>query len=105
MITTLRTDAKMEWQGNPVWDPYSWSWATAGATTVNEGCEKDLRLLSVHDFPEKDGGPALQVLIGLEKMCFSTILRLDDDAGIPKLFKKLQALRGYSLEEIGEVEF
>jgi len=56
-------------------------------------------------FQKKDGGAALQVLIGLEKMCFSTILRLDDDAGIPKLFKKLQALRGYSLEEIGEVEF
>jgi len=105
MITTLLTDPKMAWQGNPVWDPYSWCWATAGVTTVNEGCEKDLRLLSVHDFPEKDGGAALQVLIGLEKMSFSTVLRLDDVASIPKLFKKLQALRGYSLEQIGEVEF
>lgn len=105
MITTLRTDPKMEWQGNPVWDPYSWSWATAGVTTVNEGCKKDLWLLRVHDFPEEDGAAALQIIIGLEKTCFSTVLRLDDVAGIPRLFKKLQALLGYSLKEIGEVEF
>jgi len=105
MTITLLTDPKMEWQGNPVWDPYSWCWATAGFTTADEGSEKGLRLLSVDDFPEKNGGSALQVLIGLGRTCFSTILRLDDAAGIPKLFKKLRALQGFSLKEIGEVEF
>ena len=105
MTTTLLNDPKMLWQGNPVWDPYSWSWATAGVTAAGEGSEKGFRLLSVHDFPEKDGGSALRVLVGLGRTSFSTVLRLDDAAGIPKLFRKLSALKGFSLKEIGEVEF
>jgi len=95
----------MQWQGNPVWAPYSWSWATAGVRTAAEGSDKACRLLSVHNFPEKDGGSALQLLIGRERTCFSTVLRLDDSAGIPELFKKLTALQGFSLKEIGEAEF
>jgi hypothetical protein len=105
MTTNLLTDPKMLWQGNPVWDPYSWSWATAGVTVAGEGSEKGFRLLSVHDFPEKAGGAALQVRVALGRTCFSTVLRLDDASGIPKLFKKLHALQGFSLKEIGEMEF
>jgi hypothetical protein len=105
MPTTLRTDPKMQWQGNPVWAPYSWSWAAAGVTTAAKGGEKACRLLSVHNFPEKDGGSALQLLVGFERTCFSTVLRLDDSAGIAGLFKRLSALQGFSLKEIGEVEF
>ena len=105
MPTTLRTDPKMQWQGTHVWDPYSWSWATAGITAAGEGGEKGCRLLSVHYFPDKDSGSALKLLVGHERTCFSTVLRLDDSAGIPELFKKLSALKGRSLKEIGETEF
>jgi hypothetical protein len=95
----------MQWQETPMWAPYSWSWATAGVTTAAEGSEKGSKLLSVHNFPEKDDGSALQLLMGLERTCFSTVFRLDDSAGIPELFKKLSALQGFSLKEIGEAEF
>ena len=105
MTTTLRTDPKMQWQGSLVWDPYFWSWATAGVTAAAESSEKDFRLLSVHHFPEKDGGSALRLLISLGRTCFSTVLRLDDSAAIPKLFQKLRGLQGFSLKEIGEAEF
>jgi hypothetical protein len=105
MTTTLRTDPKMQWKGNSVWDPYSWSWATEGVATADEGGKKGCRLLSVHHIPEKDGGSALQLLIGLERTCFSTVLRLDDSARIPELFRKLSTLQGFSLKEIGEAEF
>ena len=88
-----------------MWDPYSWSWATAGVTAAGEGGKKGCRLLSVHYFPEKDGGFALQLVMGFERTCFSTVLRLDDSSEIPELFKKLSALQGFSLKEIGEVEF
>ena len=104
-MTTLLTDPKMVWQGNPVWDPYSWTWATVGVTAAGEGIEKDFRLLSVDDFPERDGGSSLQVLIGLGRTSFSTVLTLDDAAGIPELFKKLRAVQGFSLKEIGEIDF
>ena len=104
-MTTLLTDPKMLWQGNPVWDPYSWSWATAGVTAIGESIEKGFRLLSVDDFPEKDGGSSLQILIGLGRTSFSTVLRLDDAAGIPELFKKLRAVQGFCLKEIEEMEF
>jgi hypothetical protein len=94
------------WQGKPVWDdPCSWGWITTiyGSATSVQGIEKSGRLKSVRPFQEKDGGAALELLVGFEKAVFSTVIRLDDSAAISDLFKVLDSLHGYSLKEIGDL--
>jgi hypothetical protein len=96
----------MTWAGKPVWDdPSSWGWITTiyGSPTSVQGIEKSGRLVSVRPFSDKDGGAAIELLVGFEKAVFSTVIRLDDSAAISDLFKVLDSLHGYSLKEIADV--
>jgi hypothetical protein len=104
---TLQTHPKMRWQGQPAWDPSSWSWTTtieprdAGRA---EGIEERGRLRSVRHFSEKNGGEAIEILVDFEKAVYSAVIRLDEPAAIAGLVTVLGGLQGYSLKEIGEVE-
>jgi hypothetical protein len=103
----LRTHPKMKWQGQPAWNPASWSWMTTieiGASRSSEGIESYGKLISVRQFPEKNGGAALELLVGFEKAVYSAVIRLDDSSAIPDLFAVLDSLHGHSLKEIGNIQ-
>jgi hypothetical protein len=104
---TLRNHPKMKWQGQPVWNPSTWSWMTTIAGDKNDrtdGIDQYGKLISVRQFTEPKNGAALEVLVGFEKAVFSAVLRLDEAAAIADLFTVLDSLHGYSLAQIGELE-
>lgn len=101
---TVRTHPKMIWQGKPLWNPSSWSWVTIGATASAEGIEKRGRLITARQFSRKTGGAAIELLVGFEGAHYSAVIQLDDPESIPALHKKLEPLRGFSLQEIGNLE-
>jgi hypothetical protein len=102
---SLRSHPKMTWEGKPLWNPSSWPWViTIGATVSVEGIEEAGRLVTARQCREKDGGNAIELLVGFERARFSTVIRLDDSAAIPGLFKRLNPLRGFTLKEIGDIE-
>jgi hypothetical protein len=101
----LRSHPKMTWQGKPLWNPSSWPWViTIGATVSVEGIDEAGRLVTARQCREKDGGNAIELLVGFEHARFSTVIRLDDPEAIPDLFKRLNPLRGFTLKEIGDIE-
>jgi hypothetical protein len=97
----------MAWQGQPAWNPSSWSWTTTIEPRDDgsaEGIEQYGKLRSARQFSEKNGGEAIEILVDFEKAVHSAVIRLDDPAAIADLFTLLDGLQGYSLNEIGEVE-
>lgn len=101
----LRMHPKMTWQGEPLWNPSSWPWVvTIGVTVSVEGIEEEGRLVTARLCREKNGGSAIEILVGFEGARFSTVIRLDDPAAIHALFKNLNPLRGFTLKEIGDIE-
>jgi hypothetical protein len=100
----LQESQKFLWQGKPFWNPSAWTWVhTFGRTGHPDRIEK-ARLATARPFTDKDGTAAIELSVALERTRFSTLLRLDDSAGIPRLSKQLNALRGFTLKEIGEME-
>jgi hypothetical protein len=77
---------------------------TIGATVSVEGIEEAGRLVTARQCREKDGGNAIELLVSLEHARLSVVIRLDDPAAIPALFKRLNPLRGFTLKEIGDIE-
>jgi hypothetical protein len=104
---SLRSHPKMIWQGEPVWNPSSWSWMTTigtAASASSEGIEKYGKLKSVRQFSDHKGVAAIELIVGFEKAAFSAVIRLDDAAAIADLYTVLGCLHGYSLQQIGDLE-
>ena len=100
----LRTNPKLKWQGNPVWDPSSWSWVhTIGLNTSPSGVE-DGKLVNARFFTDNDRVAVIELSVAFEGLRCSTLLRLDDSSSIVSLSKQLNALRGFTLKEIGDMD-
>jgi hypothetical protein len=104
---TLRNHPKMKWQGEPVWNPSTWSWLTTiggGETGPTDGIDRHGKLMRVRQFTEHTSGAAIEILVGFEKAVYSAVIRLDEAEAIADLFTLLDSLHGYSLVQIGEVD-
>src|ERR1043166_6529717 len=100
----LRTNPKLKWQGQPVWDPPSWSWVHTVGLPAAPGVIQQGKLVSARPFSDGTGTAAIELTVAFEGVICSTLLRLDDSALIPLLSEQLKELRGFTLKQIGEME-
>jgi hypothetical protein len=100
----LRESKKLLWQGKPFWNPLAWTWVhTFGRAGHPDRIEK-ARLATARPFTDRDGTATIELSVALKRTRFSTLLRLDDSARIPRLSKQLNELRGFTLKEISEMD-
>jgi len=100
----LRANPKLKWQGNPIWDPPSWSWVhTIGLPTSPNLIHRG-KLISARTFADRGGVAAIELTVAFEGVKCSTVLRLDNPALVTSFSEQLKKLRGFTLKQIGEME-
>jgi len=60
---------------------------------------------SARAFSDANGISAIELTVSFGGVMCSTILRLDSNASITPLAEQLNGLRGFTLKQIGEMEF
>ena len=101
----LRNHPQLRWNGKALWDPASWTWLYSVGLPTVPGATADGKLASARAFSDANGISAIELTVSFGGVMCSTILRLDSHASITPLAEQLNGLRGFTLKQIGEMEF
>ena len=88
-----------------MWNPVSWWWVDSIGLPADPGEFGRGKLVDARPFANRGEVSAIELTVVFNGVLFQTILRLDDSAGILGLSKQLNELRGFTLKQIGAMEF